>query len=101
MARATAPSLFTAALVGPAMVDAVRKLAPQTLVRNPVMFVTGVVAALLTLLLLIGNTGVSNGLGIQIVVWLWLTVLFGNFAKRSPKGAARRRRRRYARPRAS
>ena len=86
MARATAPSLFTAALVGPAMVDAVRKLAPQTLVRNPVMFVTGVVAALLTLLLFIGNTGVSNGLGIQIVVWLWLTVLFGNFAEAIAEG---------------
>ncbi len=86
MARATAPSLFTAALVGPAMVDAVRKLAPQTLVRNPVMFVTGVVAALLTLLLLIGNTGVSSGLGLQIVIWLWLTVLFGNFAEAIAEG---------------
>ena len=86
MARATAPSLFTAALVGPAIGDAVRKLAPATLIRNPVMFVTAVVALLLTVLLLLGGSGVATGLGVQIVVWLWLTVLFGNFAEAIAEG---------------
>ena len=53
MARAVAPSLFTPSLLGPAVLDAVRKLAPAQLIRNPVMFVTAVVAALLTLFLFI------------------------------------------------
>ena len=86
MARAVAPSLFTPSLLGPAVLDAVRKLAPAQLIRNPVMFVTAVVAALLTLFLFTGGTGLSLGFQIQIVVWLWLTVLFGNFCR----GAGRR-----------
>ena len=86
MARAVAASLFTPSLLGPAVLDAVRKLAPAQLVRNPVMFVTAVVAALLTLLLFTGGTGLSLGFQIQIVVWLWLTVLFGNFAEAVAEG---------------
>ncbi len=86
MARAVAPSLFTPSLLGPAVLDAVRKLAPAQLIRNPVMFVTAVVAALLTLFLFTGGTGLSLGFQIQIVVWLWLTVLFGNFAEAVAEG---------------
>ena len=86
MARAVAPSLFTPSLLGPAVLDAVRKLAPAQLIRNPVMFVTAVVAALLTLLLFTGGTGLSLAFQIQIVIWLWLTVLFGNFAEAVAEG---------------
>ena len=43
---ANQPSMFTRELVAPAIRDSFLKLAPQTLVRNPVMFVTGIVAAL-------------------------------------------------------
>lgn len=82
----TAPSLFTAALVGPAIADAFRKLSPAQLVRNPVMFVTAVVALLLTVLLFTGGAGPSIPFQVQIVVWLWLTVLFGNFAEAIAEG---------------
>lgn len=82
-------SMFSAALVGPAMRDAVRKLDPRQLIRNPVMFVTAVVATLLTVLLVIGEAGLSIGFEIQLVIWLWLTVLFGTFAEALAEGRGR------------
>ena len=85
MSRA-AQSLFTPALIGPALRDSVVKLAPATLIRNPVMFVTGVVALLLTILLIAGAPGGSRVFQAQLVVWLWLTVLFGNFAEALAEG---------------
>lgn len=86
----TAPSsMFSAALVVPAMRDAVKKLNPRELTRNPVMFVTACVALLLTILLLIGEPGLSFGFEIQLVVWLWLTVLFGTFAEALAEGRGR------------
>jgi K+-transporting ATPase ATPase B chain len=81
--------MFSAALVVPAMRDAVRKLDPRQLMRNPVMFVTAVVAMLLTMLLMIGEPGLSLGFEIQLVVWLWLTVLFGTFAEALAEGRGR------------
>ena len=86
MSRAAAPSLFNAALIGPALGDAFKKLNPSQLVRNPVMFVTAVVALLLTVLLFTGGAGPSFAFQVQIVVWLWLTVLFGNFAEAIAEG---------------
>ncbi|NYF31130.1 potassium-transporting ATPase subunit KdpB [Sphingopyxis sp. JAI108] len=86
----TAPtSMFSAALLVPAMRDAVKKLKPRDLARNPVMFVTATVAALLTLLLLLGEPGLSTGFQVQLVLWLWLTVLFGTFAEALAEGRGR------------
>ncbi len=86
----TAPtSMFSAALVVPAMRDAVTKLKPRELARNPVMFVTASVAALLTLLLVLGEPGLARGFQFQLVVWLWLTVLFGTFAEALAEGRGR------------
>jgi len=82
-------SMFSAALVVPAMRDAVRKLDPRQLIRNPVMFVTAVVAMLLTVLLVIGEPGLSLSFELQLVVWLWLTVLFGTFAEALAEGRGR------------
>ncbi|MGC4249993.1 MAG: potassium-transporting ATPase subunit KdpB [Sphingobium sp.] len=82
-------SLFSAALVLPAMGDAFRKLRPRELIRNPVMFVTACVAALLTLLLILGEPGLMPGFQIQLVLWLWLTVLFGTFAEALAEGRGR------------
>ena len=86
MAKAAAPSMFSAQLAVPALGDAVRKLAPAALVKNPVMFTTGVVALLLTVLLFTGGSSLGLKFQIQIVVWLWLTVLFGNFAEAIAEG---------------
>ncbi|WP_168453562.1 potassium-transporting ATPase subunit KdpB [Sphingopyxis microcysteis] len=86
----TAPnSMFSAALVIPAMRDAVKKLKPRELSRNPVMFVTASVAALLTLLLALGEPGLSTGFQVQLALWLWLTVLFGTFAEALAEGRGR------------
>ena len=81
-------SLFTGPLMATAAKDAVVKLNPRTLIRNPVMFVTAIVAMLSTILLV---KGIATGDGqiffqTQLVFWLWLTVLFGNFAEAMAEG---------------
>ncbi|MBB4857676.1 K+-transporting ATPase ATPase B chain [Novosphingobium chloroacetimidivorans] len=86
MSRAQSKSLFTADLIVPAIGDAFRKLNPRELIRNPVMFTTAVVATLLTVLLVVGQDGLSLGFKLQLVVWLWLTVLFGTFAEALAEG---------------
>ena len=86
MARTASKSLFTADLILPAVGDSFRKLDPRALVRNPVMFTTGVVATLMTVLLVVGHDGLSTGFKLQLVAWLWLTVLFGTFAEALAEG---------------
>ena len=86
MAHSPTKSLFTAELVLPAIKASFVKLNPRELIRNPVMFVTAVVAALLTVLLVVGQDGLTTGFKLQLVVWLWLTVLFGTFAEALAEG---------------
>ena len=80
--------MFTRELVVPAIRDSFLKLDPRTLYKNPVMFVTGIVAALSTLLWVKGMIGGVGNAGFrgQLVFWLWLTVLFGNFAEALAEG---------------
>jgi potassium-transporting ATPase ATP-binding subunit len=63
--------------------EAVRKLSPLTLWRNPVIFVVEAGAAMTTVFvardILSGAAGIE--FGIQISVWLWFTVLFATFAE--------------------
>ncbi len=84
--RSQTKSLFTADLVVPAITASFVKLDPRELVRNPVMFVTAAVAALMTVLLIIGQDNLTAGFKLQLVVWLWLTVLFGTFAEALAEG---------------
>ncbi|MEV4931917.1 potassium-transporting ATPase subunit KdpB [Sphingobium sp. LMA1-1-1.1] len=86
MPRSEAKSLFTVDLILPAIGDAFRKLKPRELIRNPVMFTTATVAVLLTLLLAVGQDHLGIGFKLQLVVWLWLTVLFGTFAESLAEG---------------
>ncbi|MDB5701986.1 MAG: kdpB [Sphingomonadales bacterium] len=86
MARIATKSLFTADLIGPAIADSFKKLDPRQLIRNPVMFVVAVVALLQTVLLFVGHDGLTTGFKLQLVVWLWLTVLFGTFAEAIAEG---------------
>src|SRR5437868_3324943 len=86
MARTATKSLFTADLILPAIGEAFVKLDPRQLVRNPVMFVTASVALLLTVLLVVGTDDLALGFKLQLVVWLWLTVLFGTFAEALAEG---------------
>jgi len=81
-------SLFDARIIGAAAVDAVRKLDPRALAKNPVIFVTEVVSAVVTLLFirdLVTHNGVAAFSG-QIAAWLWFTVLFANFAEAVAEG---------------
>ena len=86
MTRTQTKSMFSWELVGPAVGGAFKKLDPRELIRNPVMFTTGVIAVLLTVLLVTGNGTGSLAFQIQLVFWLWLTVLFGNFAEALAEG---------------
>ncbi|MBP8234632.1 potassium-transporting ATPase subunit KdpB [Rhizorhabdus sp.] len=86
MAKAQSKSLFTADLVVPAIKASFLKLNPRELVRNPVMFVTAAVAALMTILLVIGHDDLTFAFKAQLAVWLWLTVLFGTFAEALAEG---------------
>ncbi|MFS0736207.1 potassium-transporting ATPase subunit KdpB [Sphingomonas sp. 1P06PA] len=86
MTRTEKSSLFTSDLVIAAIGDAFRKLDPRQLARNPVMFTTAAVAVLLTILLVVGQDGLTTGFKLQLVVWLWLTVLFGTFAEAIAEG---------------
>jgi K+-transporting ATPase ATPase B chain len=78
-----ARSLFDPELVGRALRDSFFKLNPVTLLRNPVIFVVEVGAALTAVFLvrdvLVGAAGL--GFELQIDLWLWFTVLFANFAE--------------------
>ncbi|MCH4152036.1 MAG: potassium-transporting ATPase subunit KdpB [Sphingobium sp.] len=85
----TATSMFSGELVVPACRDAFRKLNPAKLVKNPVLFTTAIIALLLTVLLLIGAEPLPLGFQIQLIVWLWLTVLFGTFAEALAEGRGR------------
>ncbi|OWK33679.1 potassium-transporting ATPase subunit KdpB [Sphingomonas dokdonensis] len=86
MANNSAKSLFTADLIVPAVKASFLKLDPRALVKNPVMFVTAAVAALMSVLLVIGQDDLSTGFKLHLVVWLWLTVLFGTFAEALAEG---------------
>jgi K+-transporting ATPase ATPase B chain len=86
MARTATKSLFTADLLLPAVGQAFLKLSPGELIRNPVMFVTACVAMLLSVLLIVGHDSLTLGFKLQLVVWLWLTVLFGTFAEALAEG---------------
>src|SRR3984957_18122815 len=79
-------SIFDPAIVMPAIGQSFVKLNPLTLVKNPVMFVTEVGAAVTTALLLLGGRGDSIGFLLQITLWLWFTVLFANFAEAMAEG---------------
>jgi len=75
--------LFDREILGRAIKASFGKLNPLTLVKNPVMFVVEVGAALTTIFVVrdiaVGAGGLS--FGIQIALWLWFTVLFANFAE--------------------
>jgi K+-transporting ATPase ATPase B chain len=85
--RMSATAMFDPAIVFPAIGQAFVKLDPRTLVKNPVMFVLEVVTILTSILL--GRdilTGHPIAFELQIVIWLWFTVLFANLAEAVAEG---------------
>jgi potassium-transporting ATPase ATP-binding subunit len=104
--RAKALSLFDKGILGRAALDSLKKLAPQHLYKNPVMFVVEVGSVLCTALWLRDILGTSSipatpqwfhGAGAawqttwlwftaSVTIWLWFTVLFANFAEAVAEG---------------
>jgi len=86
-------SLFDGEILGRAAGQAVLKLNPLGLARNPVIFVTALASVLVTIL------AVRDGLvhaptfvvGVQVAIWLWFTVLFANFAEAIAEGRGKAR----------
>src|SRR5450631_4703632 len=75
-------------IVRRAITDALVKLNPRTMMKNPVMFVVEVGAVMTTVLTvrdLTTGTGVVS-FTFQITLWLWFTVLFANFAEAMAEG---------------
>ncbi len=86
----TTNSFWSRELAGKAALQAFVKLNPVTLSRSPVMFVTLIGAAMVTLDVLAGLPRVS-GFEAQIALWLWVTVLFANFAEAMAEGHGKAR----------
>jgi len=86
--RMPVSALFDPKIVVPAIGSAFVKLNPVSLMKNPVMFVLEVVTALTTVILIrdLVTGGEHIGFEFQIVLWLWFTVLFANFAEAVAEG---------------
>ena len=81
-------SLFDPLIMRRASVEALRKLSPRLMMKNPVMFVVEIGSVLTTVLLFV-NMSMHRGhfrFDLQITLWLWFTVLFANFAEAMAEG---------------
>jgi K+-transporting ATPase ATPase B chain len=86
--NAKAQGLFDPAIIRVASLDALRKLDPRKLAKNPVIFVTEIVSLVVTGffirdLITHESSPLFSG---QIAAWLWFTVLFANFAEAVAEG---------------
>ncbi|MGM3224533.1 potassium-transporting ATPase subunit KdpB [Dickeya zeae] len=85
-------TLFDSALLRNALVDSVKKLDPRIQWRNPVMFVVYIGSLLTTgiwLAIARGHTDGSAGFTGAVALWLWVTVLFANFAEALAEGRSK------------
>ncbi len=85
-------SMFSMALVKPAIVDSFRKLSPRAQAKNPVMFVVYIGSILTTILWIMALRGQAEapaGFILAVSVWLWFTVLFANFAEALAEGRSK------------
>ena len=81
--------MFERSFVMPAVWESFKRLAPQAQWRNPVMFVCYIGAILTTGLFLqsVFSTGEAPaGYIVSVSIWLWITVLFANFAEAIAEG---------------
>ena len=88
MARASA-GIFSREIVLAAIKDSFPKLDPRLQLKNPVMFIVELGSAITTGIFVLdivrGHTGSLWFVGV-ISIWLWLTVLFANFAEAIAEG---------------
>lgn len=88
MSQSKSSSILDTKILLPAIGGAFRKLDPRSLAKNPVMFVVAVVTVLTTVLFLrdLASDGSDLGFSFQIILWLWFTILFANFAEAVAEG---------------
>ena len=82
-------SIFDRSIIKSASLDALRKLNPVTMYRNPVMFIVEIGSVLTTLLFIrdyASSSGQQNAFAGLVAAWLWFTVLFANFAEAMAEG---------------
>jgi K+-transporting ATPase ATPase B chain len=79
---AEARSLFDGEILRHALVDSVKKLNPALEIRNPVMFVV-LVGTVITFIEAIAHPSTFTW---SITIWLFLTVIFANFAEGMAEG---------------
>jgi K+-transporting ATPase ATPase B chain len=86
--RVPVSAMLDAKIVVPAIGSAFAKLVPRLMIKNPVMFVVEVVAALTTIIFIknVFVGGTDQAFAFQIILWLWFTVLFANFAEAVAEG---------------
>ena len=85
-------AMFAPELVRPAILDAFRKLSPRDQFANPVMFVVYVGSLLATALWMQALTGRGEAPAAfvgAVALWLWITVLFANFAEALAEGRSK------------
>lgn len=79
-------SLWDKKIVREALGESIKKLNPQTMLKNPVMFVVEV-GSLLTTYFAVKNIGQQGfGFTLAVSIWLWFTVVFANFAEAMAEG---------------
>jgi K+-transporting ATPase ATPase B chain len=81
----------TGQILRSAIIDSFRKLDPRVQIRNPVMFVVFIGSIFTTVIGVGAAMGAIEGAGrpgfvLTIAAWLWLTVLFANFAEALAEG---------------
>ncbi|WP_348266940.1 potassium-transporting ATPase subunit KdpB [Edaphobacter paludis] len=88
MANTRKRSLWDTKIVHRALIDALVKLNPRTMMKNPVMFVVEIGSVITSIYLLRDIAAHHHTLGfdLQITLWLWFTVLFANFAEAMAEG---------------
>jgi potassium-transporting ATPase ATP-binding subunit len=86
--RSSMSAMLDPKILNPAIRASFVKLHPRAMIKNPVMFVVEVVAALTTAIFLrdVATGGEHLGFTFQIILWLWFTVLFANFAEAVAEG---------------
>jgi K+-transporting ATPase ATPase B chain len=86
--RSSMSAMWDPKILNPAIRASFVKLHPRAMIKNPVMFVVEIVAALTTVIFLrdLLTGGEHLGFTFQIILWLWFTVLFANFAEAVAEG---------------
>src|SRR2546422_11447829 len=96
VAKARQLSLFDRGILWSAALNSLRKLAPQRVARNPVMFVVEIGSVLTTAIWLRDLPAPPPGAAprwftLAVSIWFWLTVIFANFPEAVAEGRGKSR----------